>query len=184
VTAGTSSGDLESTRIPVLRGERVALRPLQERDVPALAAILAEPEVARWWGRWDEARVRAELLGDDDDIVLAVEVDKEVAGVLQWYEEPDPEYRHAALDVSLRTADQGRGLGPEALRLAIGYLIHERGHHRLTIDPAAANRRAIRAYAAVGFKPVGVMRRYERGPDGEWRDGLLMDLVADEFVAL
>src|SRR5438309_296318 len=107
---------------PVLRGERVLLRPLEERDVAALAAILAEPEVARWWGSWDEARVRAELLGDDEQTVLAVGVEGEVAGVLQWYEEPGPEYRHAALDVSLRAADQGRGLGPEALRLAIGHL--------------------------------------------------------------
>jgi len=27
------------------------------------------------------------------------------------------------------------------------------------------------------------MRRYERAPDGTWRDGLLMDLLADEFLA-
>jgi aminoglycoside 6'-N-acetyltransferase len=169
---------------PVLRGERLLLRPLEDRDVAALAAILAEPEVSRWWGRWDEPRVREELLADDEEVVLAVEVEGEVAGLLQWYEEPDPEYRHAALDVSLRAVDQGKGLGPEALRLAIAYLIDERGHHRLTIDPAASNDRAIRAYAAVGFKPVGVMRHYERGADGEWHDGLLMDLLADEFPAL
>lgn len=63
------------------------------------------------------------------------------------------------------------------------YLFDERGHHRLTIDPAAANARAIRAYERVGFRPVGVMREYERGPDGVWRDGLLMDLLASEFGA-
>ena len=34
------------------------------------------------------------------------------------------------------------------------------------IDPAAANERAIRAYAKVGFKPAGVLRRSWRGPDG------------------
>jgi aminoglycoside 6'-N-acetyltransferase len=27
-----------------------------------------------------------------------------------------------------------------------------------------------------------VMRRYERGSDGTWHDGLLMDLLAEEFV--
>jgi aminoglycoside 6'-N-acetyltransferase len=52
-----------------------------------------------------------------------------------------------------------------------------RGHHRFTIDPAAENARAIRAYASAGFEPVGVLRSYWRGPDGRWRDGLLMDLV-------
>ena len=41
---------------------------------------------------------------------------------------------------------------------------------------------AIRCYAKVGFRPVGVLRRYERGLDGTWHDGLLMDLLADELV--
>lgn len=56
-----------------------------------------------------------------------------------------------------------------------------RGHHRLTIDPACGNAGAIRAYEAVGFRPVGTMRRYERGADGSWHDNLLMDLLREEF---
>jgi aminoglycoside 6'-N-acetyltransferase len=58
------------------------------------------------------------------------------------------------------------------------YLIDKCGHHRLTIDPAAYNAAAIRAYQKVGFRTVGVMREYWRSPDGSWRDGLLMDLLA------
>ena len=169
---------------PVLRRERVLLRPLEERDVAALAAILAEPEVARWWGRWDDGRVRRELLSYEGDTPLTMEVGGEVAGLVVISEEEEPDYRHGALDLFVRTADHGTGVAREALRLAIAYLIEARGHHRVTIDPAAANERAIRAYSALGFKPVGVMRRYERGPGGDWRDGLLMDLLADEFAAL
>jgi aminoglycoside 6'-N-acetyltransferase len=26
------------------------------------------------------------------------------------------------------------------------------------------------------------MRSYERGPDGTWHDGLLMDLLKEEFI--
>ncbi len=59
--------------------------------------------------------------------------------------------------------------------------VDERGHHRCTIDPAADNTPAIRAYEKVGFRPVGVMRGYWRSPSGEWRDGLLMDLLAPEL---
>jgi aminoglycoside 6'-N-acetyltransferase len=51
----------------------------------------------------------------------------------------------------------------------------------LTIDPAAHNLRAIKAYERVGFKPVGLMRMYERGPEGEWHDGLLMDMLAEDL---
>jgi aminoglycoside 6'-N-acetyltransferase len=63
----------------------------------------------------------------------------------------------------------------------VRYLIDERGHHRLTIDPAADNAEAIRAYEKVGFRPVGVLREYWRAPGGAWRDGLLMDLLASEL---
>jgi aminoglycoside 6'-N-acetyltransferase len=170
--------------LPVLRGERVVLRPVREADAEPLAAMLAEPGVQPWWGDWDLARVRADLVAEQaGEAVLAVEVGGEVAGVLLVGEETEPDYRHASVDISLRGADQGRGIGPEALRLVIAHLFGERGHHRVTIDPAAANERAIRAYESVGFRPVGIMRRYERAPDGTWRDGLLMDLLAEEFVA-
>ena len=85
-----------------------------------------------------------------------------------------------AFDIALTTSLHGRGYGQEALRVAIRQFI-ARGHHRFTIDPAADNERAIRTYAALGFKPVGVLRAYERR-DGAWHDGLLMDLLAEEFV--
>ena len=68
------------------------------------------------------------------------------------------------------------------LRLGAKWLIEERRHHRLIIDPAASNARAIATYSAIGFKPVGVMRAYEMGPDGTWHDGLLMDMLAEEFI--
>jgi aminoglycoside 6'-N-acetyltransferase len=56
-----------------------------------------------------------------------------------------------------------------------------RGHHRIVIDPAAHNERAIRSYERVGFRPVGIMRRYERSADGGWHDGLLMDLLREDL---
>jgi aminoglycoside 6'-N-acetyltransferase len=60
--------------------------------------------------------------------------------------------------------------------------VERREHHRITIDPAAANERAIRCYAKVGFRPVGVMRQYERGTDGRFHDGLLMELLRDDLL--
>jgi aminoglycoside 6'-N-acetyltransferase len=165
----------------VMRGDRVVLRPATEADLDAIVAMLHEPEVARWWGDYDADRVRRDHLDDDESETYAIEVDGEVAGILLLYEEPEPDYRHAALDISLRTALHGQGLGREALRVAIDHLARERGHHRFTIDPAAGNERAIRCYAAVGFRPVGVLRRYWRAPDGEWRDAVLMDLLAEDL---
>jgi aminoglycoside 6'-N-acetyltransferase len=112
---------------------------------------------------------------------MTIEVQGAVAGMIQFNEEPEPAYRHASIDLFLDPALHGRGLGTEAVALLVRHLIHARGHHRVTIDPAAANAAAIRAYEKVGFRPVGIMRRYVRDPeDGGWRDGLLMDLLAGE----
>ena len=166
--------------LPTLRGDRVLLRPLVEADLDGLIAILAEPSVARWWGPQAEEPDREELLGPEPR--FAIVVDGSLAGWLGCEENTDPTYRSVGLDIFLTTARQGHGLGREALRLVIAHYL-ERGHHRFTIDPAADNERAIRAYAAVGFKPVGRMRDYELGGDGTWHDGLLMDLLAAEFVA-
>ena len=167
--------------LPILRGERVVLRPVRDADADALLALLTEPAVAEWWQVWDAARVR-EMISDRDEPGLAIELEGELVGLLLVGEEAFPMYRHASLDIAIATEHQGKGLGPEALRLAITHLIEERGHHRFTIDPSAANERAISAYSRLGFKPVGVLRRYERHADGEWHDGLLMDLLADELL--
>lgn len=166
--------------LPIVHGERVTLRPLTEADLDVLVVTLADPSVRRWWGTTEGAEeLRADLR--HDGCAFAIHVGDAVAGWLGISEESEPDYRHVALDIALGAAHQGRGLGPEALRVAIRWLIAERGHHRFTIDPAVANERAIRAYAAVGFRAVGVLRRYERGPDGRWEDGLLMDLLAEEL---
>jgi aminoglycoside 6'-N-acetyltransferase len=164
---------------PILRGERVTLRPVADADRARLREILAEPEVARWWALSSAISNTGEP--DDTEVELAIELGDELVGAIQYAEEEDPDYRHAGIDIYLTTAVHGEGVGPDAIRTLARYLFEERGHHRLTIDPAAVNARAIAAYAKVGFRPVGIMRRYERGPDGSWHDGLLMDLLREEL---
>ena len=161
--------------LPVLRTDRIVLRPLEDDDVEPLLAVVRSESVQPWWGSTEAVDIR------NDGLAFVVEVDGEIAGWLGFGEEDDPDYRHAGVDISLAAGFQDRGLGPEALRMVIDWLIRDRGHHRITIDPAAHNDRAIRAYEKVGFKPVGLMREYERGPDGKWHDGLLMDLLAAEL---
>jgi aminoglycoside 6'-N-acetyltransferase len=167
-----------------LRGRHVVLRSVEPGDAPALAAILAEPSVARWWGTFGLARVEKDLTGgnDPDEEGFAILADDRVIGYIQAVEETEPDFRHAGIDLFVATEAQGRGLGPDAITTLARHLIDDRGHHRLTIDPAAENEAAIRAYAKVGFRPVGIMRAYQRMPDGHWVDALLMDLLAEELV--
>ncbi len=64
--------------------------------------------------------------------------------------------------------------------MLISYLVLARGHHRITIDPAATNERAVRCYAAAGFEVVGNLREYQLMDDGTRLDGTLMELIAPE----
>jgi aminoglycoside 6'-N-acetyltransferase len=164
-----------------LKGDRVLLRPLMLDDVPALLEIQAQPGVARWWGEPTEADLREKADGTEGVVPFAIEHDGKLVGLIQFHEEEDPMYRHAGIDLFLSEQFHGQGLGTDAVRRLARYLIRERGHHRITIDPAADNTAAIRAYEKSGFRPVGVMRRYERLPGGDWHDGLLMDLLEDEL---
>lgn len=156
------------------------LRPMTEADAPELVRILRLPEVAFWW---DEPDPGFPLTDDPDATRLVIEVDGAVAGMIQFAEELEPKYRHASIDLFLDPVLHNRGLGTAAVREVVRMLISERGHHRITIDPAAANAAAIRAYEKVGFRPVGIMRRYERDRGGGgWHDGLLMELLADDIA--
>ena len=153
------------------------LRPLAKGDEAALRRIHETPEVSRWWDLpdddfpWDEPEAPR----------FTIEVDGAVAGLIQYGEETEPKYRSAWIDIFLDPAVAGRGHGTEAVRQVVRMLLEERGHHRITIDPALSNEAAVRAYEKVGFRRVGVMRKAERDPDGRgWHDSLLMELIAGE----
>ena len=164
-----------------LRGTHVRLRPATLADQAVLVAIRATPEVRARWRGDDLAAELVEDLDDDDLHLYAIEdAGGTVIGAIQWSAEEDPDYRHASMDLYLAPTAHGRGLGTDAVRTLVRHLFEDQGHHRLTIDPAADNVAAIRCYAKAGFREVGVMRRYERGADGTWHDGLLMELLADD----
>jgi aminoglycoside 6'-N-acetyltransferase len=149
----------------------LTLRGFSDQDRSALLELLAEPEVRRWWPVPDFVPEHG----------WVIEQDGELAGWLEYHEESYRWYPSVAFDIVLASRLHGRGLGRRALRLAVEHFV-AKGHHRFTIDPNAANERAIRCYQAVGFEPVGVMRCYERNPAGGWNDALLMELIVPEAI--
>ena len=139
------------------------LRPLESDDAAELRRIRATPEVqSRWFALEDDFP-----LADEPEVTrLTIEVDGRVAGMIQFSEELDPQYRHASIDLFVDPALHNRGIATEAIRRVVDLLVGERGHHRITIDPAADNAAAIHVYEKAGFRPVGVMRAYERDATG------------------
>jgi aminoglycoside 6'-N-acetyltransferase len=169
----------------LITGSRVRLRPAAAADAARFEEILSHPDVARWWADAEEpvaAQVSYLLDPDDGTTTYAIEHEGVVVGIELAFEEADPQYRHAGIDIAVHPDWQGRGLGSDAIRTLAGHLFTVRGHHRVVIDPAADNKSAIQLYQSLGFQPVGTMRSYERGPDGSWHDGLLMDLLAEDLL--
>ena len=165
-----------------LDGSRVRLRPATPADVPVLVRIRETPEVYAHWRGGDDLRAAVEEDFAEDGIhPFVIELAGEVVGWIQWQAEEDPDYRHASIDIYLDPSVHGHGVGPDAVATLAHHLFTDHGHHRIEIDPAAHNEAAIRAYTKVGFRPVGITRRSERGPDGTWHDSLLMDLLPEEL---
>lgn len=167
-----------------LTGRQVALRPVTPGDVDDLVRLFEEPEVTPWWPRYDRTRIEDKVVGDDEPetTVYVIDVNGELAGLIQSSDEDDPDYRAAWIDIAVATRWHGKGVAVDALRTLARHLIEADGHHHLFIDPAAANTRAVRCYEKVGFRPVGIMRQNERGPDGTFHDALLMDMLAGELT--
>lgn len=171
----------------LIEGLGVRLRPADGEDRERFREILAHPGVATWWGDPDEQADEA-VTPQEDTRTYAIERPDEdgsgrvVVGLVQTWEDTTPDYEHAGLDIAVHPDWHRRGIGSAALYVLAHYLFEVDGHHRLTIDPAVDNEPAINLYRKLGFRPVGVMREYERRPDGVVRDGLLMDMLAGELV--
>jgi aminoglycoside 6'-N-acetyltransferase len=107
-----------------------------------------------------------------------VKVGGDVVGFMQFWEEEDPQARYADIDIFIAADHQERGLGSEAMTVALAHLMEERGHHRVTLTTSPENARAIHVYEKLGFRRVGVLRKSQlNAASGEWEDELLMELV-------
>ncbi len=156
--------------MPALEGELVTLRPLEAGDAEALRAIYRTEEVSRWWGQPDEG---FPLTDEPEAARFTVLIDGRVAGMVQFNEEPEPDYRFAEIDIFLDPSEHGRGAGTDALRVMFRHLVEDLGHHRVTIGTAVENVVALRCYEKAGFRRIGVAqaagRNYVTGEmDDEW----------------
>jgi RimJ/RimL family protein N-acetyltransferase len=148
----------------VLRGPRVTLRPLDERDVDDLLRAVRDPELRRLTGThrtftradieaWVSGRGDAEGRHDwavtetdgggwlGDCVLNDIDADNGSAG-----------YR-IALD---RRA--GEGLGTEATGLELEFAFGELGLYRVELEVFDFNVRAQKSYAKCGFTVEGVKR--------------------------
>jgi len=142
---------------------RYAFRPMTHADLPLMAAWLAEPQFARWWGDpAAELRDVESNLASDTVRPLVIDHD-EPAGYLQSYDihaETGHPYQEQppgtiGIDLSIGKPELvGRGHGPRVMD-ALASELFAAGAPRVVVDPHPANVAAIRAFAKAGFRPLG-----------------------------
>ncbi|MFJ3660261.1 GNAT family N-acetyltransferase [Streptomyces sp. NPDC090119] len=137
-------------------GEATLLVPATEEHLPLLARWFADPEFVREWGGQPLGReeVAAKYIGRRRPAVVSLLVLEGVdpVGYAQYVTAGPYE---GGIDMVLVPHAQGRGHGPDAARALVRHLHTVVGWDRVTVDPEASNRRAVRAWSKAGFRPVG-----------------------------
>ncbi|MFC3382662.1 GNAT family N-acetyltransferase [Couchioplanes azureus] len=182
---------------PVLHGRKVTLRPFHDDDLPAIAAAIADPEVARLTGSVHTSAEAAGRRPDIDDrlrswygsrnsqadrLDLAI-IDNDSAACVgevvlnDW----EPANESGNFRILIGPSGRGRGLGTEATTLVLHYAFTTLSLHRVSLEVYAFNPRARRVYEKAGFKPEGV-RRDAFVFDGERVDSIVMSALATEWT--
>jgi aminoglycoside 6'-N-acetyltransferase len=147
-----------------IRGEHTTLRPVTPADLDLLTGWFADPEVYRWWDGAPKPRaeVAQKYIGRRRPQVesFIIETGGQPIGYLQY---GVGDATSGGLDMFLAPAHRHRGLGPDAARALVRYLMTECGWRRVTVDPAVGNARAIRAWGKAGFVSE---RDWPDHPDG------------------
>jgi RimJ/RimL family protein N-acetyltransferase len=112
--------------------------------------------------------------------VFVVEIDGARAGTMQ-FERVNQRSRIAGLGgLAIHPEFRGGKASDEAARLFQRHLIHDLGFHRVQLEIYGFNERAMRHAERAGFTREGVRRKaYWR--NGEWVDGVLYGLVAEDL---
>jgi RimJ/RimL family protein N-acetyltransferase len=176
----------------MLKGDRLWLRPLEERDMPAYVAGINDTDVGvpagyRWPMSLDQARAWLERQQDSvrrgDAFFFAIcELGDDRFIGTTWLKEVNWVDGNAELAIYMDRDHIGGGWGTEAQRALLAFGFGTLGLERVWLTVDFDNPRAIRSYEKVGFQREGVMRRSRRVLGG-LTDALFMAILRDEWEA-
>jgi uncharacterized protein len=174
-----------------LRGEHVALEPLEPSHVDELFAALDTPEVWEYLATPRPASA-AELAGSlasmraEPDWVLWVQRcarTGQVIGTTSYLGVDEPGCRLEIGSTLLAPAWWRTGVNTEAKLLLLGRAFDELGAVRVEWQTDERNTRSQRAVERLGATREGVLRSNRRRGDGAWRNSALYAMTADEWPA-
>ncbi len=176
----------------MLKGQKTAIRSLEEDDIDALYKWYNDQEVNLWSsGAWplntllSKDEVAAKFLdGSSETYRYAILDEKDLLiGTIGFKELNIPGQSVTLFIVIGNKTYWGKGYGTDALITFAQFLFTQWNFHRISLDTWDENIRAIKAYEKVGFKIEGRQRK-ARFVMGNYHDVILMGLLRDEFLAL
>jgi ribosomal-protein-alanine N-acetyltransferase len=152
----------------VVEGERVRLRPLEERDVPLLARWYGDPEV-RHWTHLSEDPPSAQTLEAHRERYQRMRSDPRQ---LRWCIETTDGHAigdlglvdihpHGRTELAITIGEKaywGRGYGTDAIAAAVGYAFNHLNCRRVYLITDEDNLRAHRCFEKCGFVREGLLR--------------------------
>ncbi|MFD1019827.1 GNAT family N-acetyltransferase [Thalassobacillus hwangdonensis] len=143
---------------PVVEGEKVILRPFEEKDIPYIMECLEDPEVLKLTGSTSELDKEATLKWyrtrndqtDRLDLAIVDKAQNHLVGeaVVNLYDE---EANSMNFRILIGPKGRDRGLGTEATRLIVDYIFDNTDLDQLTLSVYAFNPRARKVYEKIGF---------------------------------
>jgi [ribosomal protein S5]-alanine N-acetyltransferase len=172
------------------KGRKLYLRPLERTDLTErYQSWLNDPDVTLYM----EAGVfpttlqqlekyYQEVTSSPNQVILAVihqksdlHIGNVKLGPINWV------HRRAALGILIGDKEfWGRGLGTEAVCLAVEYGFYRLNLHRIGLGVFEEHKSAVRCYQKVGFKIEGHLRE-DVFRDGQYKNGLWMGLLRSEY---
>ncbi|GHH92399.1 GNAT family N-acetyltransferase [Streptomyces capillispiralis] len=165
--------------------ERLVLRPLDTDDVPALAAMMNDDQVAAWTDvpqpftersahRWITERAPAERAsGRGLDLAVTEFLTQRLVGVVQlaktnWH------VRSTELSYIIAPWARGEGYASEAALATAQWLLRDRKLERIELRTAADNTASQQVAQKIGCINEGVLRNaciaHVRTDDGSWSE--------------
>lgn len=178
---------------PIIRSQRVYLRPAERSDLTAFVAWLADADVTRHLSirspisgameeKWFERAVEAQGRDQYHFVICLVE-DGRAIGATDL-RDIDLENGLAAFGIVIgEKGEWGRGYGTEALNAICDFGFGSLRLERIELDVYADNAPAIRSYQKAGFRLEGRLR-HAHFSEGRHLDVLRMALLRDEWLAL
>lgn len=163
----------------MLTGDLVTLRPLRPADYPTLWEWRID--LATWGDQSDQAPFPMTLeayarwndesaLTPEKGVTWAIEAGGELVGRASLFAF-DELSRNAEVGLGFGPDHRGKGYGRDTLRVLLRFAFTHRNLHRVWLECAATNERALRAYRAAGFVEEGRLREHA------WIDGRYVDVV-------